>query len=68
MNYFWQYFGINPHAHLSLDLSGERGAGETVWNLYAVTIEAASKHASGRGIPLCRKSENRWQIPRMYAF
>jgi ketosteroid isomerase-like protein len=66
MNYFRQYFGMSPHAHLSITLSDQRTAGELVWGLYDYTMETPSKHTSGRGMMLCRKSENRWYILSMH--
>ncbi len=39
---------------------------ELVWSLYDYTIETPSKHTSGRGMMLCRKSENRWYILGMH--
>lgn len=65
-NYFRQYFGMSPHAHLSMTMSDQRAAGELVWGLYDYTIETPSKHTSGRGMMLCRKSGNRWYILSMH--
>jgi ketosteroid isomerase-like protein len=65
-NYFRQYFGASPRAHLSMTMSDQRAVGELVWGLYDYTIEAASKHTSGRGMMLCRKSGNRWYILSMH--
>jgi ketosteroid isomerase-like protein len=65
-NYFQQYFSLTPHAHLSLKMSDQRAVGELVWSLYDYTIETLSKHTSGRGMMLCRKSENRWHILSMH--
>jgi ketosteroid isomerase-like protein len=66
MNYFRQYFGMNPHARLSITTSDQRAMGELVWSLYAYTIESTSQRTSGRGMILCRKSENRWHILNMH--
>ena len=65
-NYFQQYFSLTPHAHLSMKMSDQRAVGELVWSLYDYTIETLSKHSSGRGMMLCRKSENRWHILSMH--
>jgi ketosteroid isomerase-like protein len=65
-NYFRQYFGTSPQARLSMTMSNERAVGELVWGLYDYTIEAASKHTTGRGMMLCRKSGNRWYILSMH--
>jgi ketosteroid isomerase-like protein len=62
MNYFRQYFGMSPHAHLSITLSDQRAIGELVWSLYDYTIATPSKLTSGRGVILCRKTEDRWHI------
>ena len=61
-NYFRQYFGSRPQAHLSIMLSDERAAGDVVWGLCDYTIRTASKHSSGRGLMLLRKSGDRWYI------
>lgn len=66
MNYFRQYFAVSPHAHLLLTTSDQRAVGELVWSIYDYTIESPSKHTSGRGMMLCRKSENRWFILSMH--
>lgn len=65
-NYFRQYFGMSPQAHLSMTMSDQRAVGELVWGLYDYTIETASKHTSGRGMMLCRKSGSRWYILSMH--
>jgi ketosteroid isomerase-like protein len=66
VNYFQQYFGTSPHAHLSMTMSDQRAVGELVWALYDYTIETPSKHTSGRGMMICRKSENHWHILSMH--
>jgi ketosteroid isomerase-like protein len=66
MNYFQQYFDMSPHAHLSMTTSDQLGVGELVWSLYDYSIETPSKHASGRGMMICRKSQNRWYILSMH--
>jgi hypothetical protein len=65
MNYFQQYFGTSQHAHLSMTMSDQRAVGDLVWSLYDYTIESPSKHASGRGMMICRKSD-RWHILSMH--
>jgi hypothetical protein len=37
-----------------------------VWSLYDYTIESPSVHTAGRGMMLCRRSENRWHILSMH--
>jgi hypothetical protein len=66
MNYFQQYFSASPHAHLSMSVSEERDAGGLVWSFYGYTIETASQRKSGRGMMLCRKSDNHWSILSMH--
>jgi ketosteroid isomerase-like protein len=66
MNYFQQYFGTSPHARLSMTMSDQRAVGELVWALYDYAIETPSKHTSGRGMMICRKSENHWHILSMH--
>jgi ketosteroid isomerase-like protein len=66
-NHFKQeYFGANPYAHLSLTMSDQRAAGNMVWSLYAYAIESPSIHTAGRGMMLCRRSDNRWYILIMH--
>jgi ketosteroid isomerase-like protein len=61
-----QYFAGNPYVHLSLTISDQRAVGDVVWSLYDYTIESPSVHTAGRGMMLCRRSENRWHILRMH--
>jgi hypothetical protein len=37
-----------------------------VWSLYDYTIESSSVHAEGRGMMVCRRSDNRWYILSMH--
>jgi ketosteroid isomerase-like protein len=61
-----KYFGKNPHVRLSLTMSDQRAVGDVVWSLYDYTIEFPSVHTAGRGMMLCRRSDNRWYILSMY--
>lgn len=66
-NHFQQvYFLTNPSVHLSLRMSDQRAVGDVVWSLYDYTIESPSVHTAGRGMMLCRKSDNHWQILSMH--
>jgi ketosteroid isomerase-like protein len=66
-NHFQQkYFGTAPYVHLSLTMSEQRAVGDVVWSLYDYTIESPSIHAAGRGMMLCRRSDNRWHILSMH--
>lgn len=66
-NHFQQmYFGAAPRVHLSMTMNDQRAVGNVVWSLYDYTIESANVHTSGRGMMLCRKSENRWYILSMH--
>jgi ketosteroid isomerase-like protein len=65
-NHFQQkYFGTTPDVHLSLTMSEQRAVGDVVWSLYDYKIESLSIHAAGRGMMLCRRSDNRWYIVSM---
>ncbi|HXX70811.1 MAG TPA: nuclear transport factor 2 family protein [Candidatus Acidoferrum sp.] len=64
-NYFRQYFGMRPPARLQMNMSNQRGIGELVWGLYDYTMETPSAHTAGRGMMLCRKSNDRWYIVSM---
>ncbi len=66
-NYFQQmYFGLNPRVHFSMSMNDQRAVGNVVWSLYDYTIESANIHTTGRGMMLCRKSENHWYILSMH--
>jgi ketosteroid isomerase-like protein len=61
-----KYFATTPYVRLSLTISDQRAVGDVVWSLYDYTIESPSVHTAGRGMMLCRRSENRWYILRMH--
>ena len=61
-----KYFGPTPDVHLSLTMSEQRAVGDVVWSLYDYKIESPSIHTAGRGMMLCRRSENRWHILSMH--
>jgi hypothetical protein len=66
-NYFReQYFNMNPHVHMSMTMNDQRVVGEIVWSSYDYTLESPTFHFAGRGMMLCRKSENRWYILSMH--
>jgi ketosteroid isomerase-like protein len=66
-NHFQQkYFGTTPYVHLSLTMSEQRAVGDVVWSLYDYKIESPAIHTAGRGMMLCRRSDNRWYILSMH--
>jgi ketosteroid isomerase-like protein len=66
-NHFQQtYFGLTPRVHFSMTMKDQRAVGNVVWSLYDYTIDSASVHTTGRGMMLCRKSENHWYILSMH--
>jgi ketosteroid isomerase-like protein len=66
-NHFQQkYFGATPQVHLSLTMRDQRAVGDVVWSLYDYTIDSPSIHSAGRGMMLCRRSDNRWHILSMH--
>ena len=66
-NHFQQtYFGLIPRAHFSMTMKDQRAVGNVVWSLYDYTIESPYVHITGRGMMLCRKSENHWSILSMH--
>lgn len=66
-NHFRQlYFGMTPRVHLSITMNDQRAVGDVVWSLYDYKIESPSIHTTGRGMMLCRKSENHWYILSMH--
>jgi len=67
INHFQQkYFGMTPRVHFSMTMNDQRAVGNVVWSLYDYTIESPSIHTTGRGMMLCRKSENHWYIVSMH--
>ena len=66
-NHFQQtYFGLTPRVHFSMAMKDQRAVGNVVWSLYDYSIESANIHTTGRGMMLCRKSENHWYILSMH--
>lgn len=66
-NYFReQYFKMRPHVHMSMTMNDQRVVGDIVWSSYDYTLESPAFHFAGRGMMLCRKSENRWHILSMH--
>ena len=66
-NYFReQYFKMRPHVHMSMTMNDQRVVGDIVWSSYDYTLESPTFHFAGRGMMLCRKSENRWYILSMH--
>jgi ketosteroid isomerase-like protein len=66
-NHFRQlYFGMTPRVHLSMTMNDQRAVGDVVWSLYDYKIESPHVHTEGRGMMLCRKSENHWYILSMH--
>jgi len=66
-NYFReQYFNMQPHVHMSMTMNDQRVVGDIVWSSYEYTLESPSFHSAGRGMMLCRKTENRWHILSMH--
>ncbi len=66
-NYFReQYFNMQPHVHMSMIMNDQRVVGDIVWTSYDYTLESPAFHFAGRGMMLCRKSENRWYILSMH--
>ncbi|MGA9888671.1 MAG: DUF4440 domain-containing protein [Candidatus Acidiferrales bacterium] len=61
-----QYFHLVPRAHLSMIMNDQRAVGDVVWSLYDYTIESPNVHTTGRGMMLCRKSDNHWYILSMH--
>ena len=60
------YFNAGPHVHFSMKMNDQRAVGDVVWSSYDYTIETPSIHSAGRGMMLCRKTENHWYILSMH--
>jgi ketosteroid isomerase-like protein len=66
-NHFRQtYFGLTPPVHFSMTMKDQRAVGNVVWSLYDYSIESANIHITGRGMMLCRKSDDHWYILSMH--
>lgn len=66
-NYFREmYFNKNPHVHILMTMNDQRVVGDIVWSAYDYTLESPTFHFAGRGMMLCRKTENRWHILSMH--
>jgi ketosteroid isomerase-like protein len=66
-NHFQQkYFEAISHVHLSLTMRDQRAVGDVVWSLYEYAIDSPSVHTAGRGMMLCRRSDNHWRILSMH--
>ena len=66
-NYFReQFFNMRPRVHMSMTMNDQRVVGDIVWTSYDYTLESPNFHSAGRGMMLCRKTENRWRILSMH--
>ncbi|MGH9746806.1 MAG: nuclear transport factor 2 family protein [Candidatus Acidiferrales bacterium] len=59
-------FNATPHVRFLMTMNDQRAVGDVVWSSYDYTIESSSGHSAGRGMMLCRKSENHWYILSMH--
>ena len=60
------YFHQKPKATLEIEESAFHPIGEAVWYEYEFTIKSAHGSLSGRGLALCRKSNERWRMASMH--
>ena len=60
------YFHQKPAATLAIRESAFHPIGEAVWYEYEFTIKSARGSSSGRGMALCRKSNERWRMASMH--
>ena len=66
-NHFQQkYFEAISHVHLCLTMRDQRAVGNVVWSLYEYSIDSPSVHTAGRGMMLCRRTNNGWHILSMH--
>jgi len=67
VHYFQEtYFHQKPAATLEIRESAFHPIGEAVWYEYEFTIKSAHGSLSGRGMALCRKSNERWRMASMH--
>lgn len=60
------YFHQRPAATLAIRESAFHPIGEAVWYEYEFTIKSVHGSLSGRGMALCRKSNERWCLASMH--
>lgn len=60
------YFHQQPATRLEIRESAFHPIGEAVWYEYEFTIKSAHGLLSGRGMALCRKSDERWRMASMH--
>jgi len=60
------YFHQKPAATLAVREGAFHPIGEAVWYEYEFTIKSAHGSLSGRGMALCRKSNERWRMATMH--
>ena len=60
------YFHQKPKATLEIEESAFHPIGEAVWYEYEFTIKSVRGSLSGRGMALCRKSNERWRMASMH--
>jgi hypothetical protein len=66
VHYFREtYFHQKPAATLDIRESAFHPIGEAVWYEYEFTFKSAHGSLSGRGMALCRKSNERWRMASM---
>ena len=67
VHYFREtYFHQKPAATLDIRESAFHPIGEAVWYEYEFTIKSVRGSLSGRGMALCRKSNERWRMASMH--
>jgi ketosteroid isomerase-like protein len=61
-----RFFGLDPHVHLSMTMNDQQAVGDVVWTSYDYSLESPVLHITGRGMMLCRRSEDHWYILSMH--
>jgi ketosteroid isomerase-like protein len=62
----YRYFRTAGHARVTILITDQRVLSDVVWVSYDYTLDSVAFHAIGRGVMLCRKSGNRWEILDMH--
>jgi hypothetical protein len=61
-----RYFHQEPRARLEIRESAFHPIGEAVWYEYEFTIDSARGRLHGRGMAMCKRSEEHWRMASMH--
>jgi ketosteroid isomerase-like protein len=61
-----RFFCLDPRVHLSMTMNDQQAVGDVVWTSYDYSLESPVLRITGRGMMLCKRSEDRWYILSMH--